>query len=142
MGAATPALDSSARLLRTVFVLDAAVFFGSALLNFGLEVPLGLTTLRFADSIWQAGTGEAVIGATLLAAGLTGGRRLSWVALVMSVLGIAIGLTSQRVQGAARDVHAIMVPLALLVLTLLLIVGRRTRRRPAANRTVSTEEAK
>ncbi|GII56550.1 hypothetical protein Pth03_49390 [Planotetraspora thailandica] len=132
MGAITRVSDSSTGLLRTVLVVDAAVCFGAALLNFGLKVPLGLTTLRFADSIWQAGTGEAVIGAALFAAGLTGGRRLSWAALVMSVLGIAIGLTSERVQGAARDLHAAMVLLAVLVLALLLVDGRRNRRQSAA----------
>ena len=140
MSAITPISDSSARLLRVVLVLDAAVFFGAALFNFGLEVPLGFTTLRFADSIWQAGTGEIVIGAVLLAAGLTGGRRLSWVALVMSVLGIAFGLSSDRVQGAARDLHVIMIAFAVLLLALLLVTGRRTRR-TLADRAASMEEA-
>ncbi|MDZ5446503.1 hypothetical protein U2F26_27895 [Micromonospora sp. 4G57] len=138
MDAITPVSDSSARLLRTVLFLDAAVFFSAALFNFGLEVRLGFTTLRFADSIWQAGTGETVISAVLLAAGLTGGRRLSWVALVMSVLGIAFGLSSDRVQGAARDLHVVMIALAVLVLALLLATGRR----PVADRAASPEEAK
>jgi hypothetical protein len=138
MGAITPVSDSSTRLLRIVLVLDAVVFFGAALFNFGLEVPLGFTTLRFADSIWQAGTGETVIGAMLLTAGLTGGRRLSWVALVMSVLGIAFGLSSDRVQGAARDLHVVMIALAVLVPALLLVTARRT----AADRAASSEEAR
>ena len=143
MGAITPVSDSRARPLRIVLVLDAAVFFGAALFNFGLEVPLGFTTLRFADSIWQAGAGETVIGAVLLAAGLTRGRRLSWVALVMSVLGIAFGLSSDRVQGAARDLHVVMIAFAVLLLALLLVTGRRTRRsrRALADRAASMEEA-
>ncbi len=140
MGAITPVSDSSARLLRIVLFLDAAVF-GAALFNFGLEVPLGFTTLRFADSIWQAGTGETVIGTVLLTAGLTGGRRLSWVALVMSVLGIAFGLSSDRVQGAARDLHVVMIALAVLVLALLLVTGRRNRR-SVTDRAAPTEKAK
>jgi hypothetical protein len=128
MGAVTPVSDSpSARLLRFVFVLDAVVFFGAALFNFGLKIPLGFTTLRFADAIWQAGTGETVIGAVLLWAGLTRGRRLSWVAWVLSVLGIAFGLSSERVQGAARDLHVLMIILAVLVLVLLLVTRRRDR---------------
>lgn len=138
MGAITPVSDSSARLLRSVLVLDAAVFFGAALFNFGLEVPLGFTTLRFADSIWQAGTGETIIGAVLLAAALTAGRRSSWVAFVMSVLGIAFGLSSDRVQGAARDLHVVMIALAVFVLALLLVTGRRS----VADRAAPTEEAK
>ncbi len=140
MGAITPVSDSSARLLRIVLFLDAAVF-GAALFNFGLEVPLGFTTLRFADSIWQAGTGETVIGTVLLTAGLTGGRRLSWVALVMSVLGIAFGLSSDPVQGAARDLHVVMIALAVLVLALLLVTGRRNRR-SVTDRAAPTEKAK
>jgi hypothetical protein len=141
MGASTPVSDSNTRLLPILLILDAAVFFGAALFNFGLEIPLGFTTLRFADSIWQAGTGETVIGAVLLAAGLTGGRRLSWVALAMSVLGIAFGLSSDRVQGAARDLHVVMIALAVLVLALLLVIGRRNRR-PVVDRAASIEEAK
>ncbi|HEX6498023.1 MAG TPA: hypothetical protein VF054_03220 [Micromonosporaceae bacterium] len=140
MGAITPVSDSSARLLRILLVIDAAVFFGAALFNFGLEVPLGFATLRFADPIWQAGTGEAVIGGLLLAAGLTGGRRLSWLALVMSVLGIAFGLSSDRVQGAARDLHVAMIALAVLVLALL-VTARRNRRSVAAG-AAFVEEAK
>jgi hypothetical protein len=138
MDATTP--DSSARLLRIVLVLDAAVFFGAALFNFGLQVPLGFTTLRFADPIWQAGTGETVIGAVLLAAGPAGGRRLPWVAWVMSVLGIAFGLASDRVQGAARDLHVVMIALAVLVVALL-VTGRRGRR-SVTHRPASAEEAK
>lgn len=141
MGAMTPASDSSARWLRIVLVLGAAVFFGAALFNVGLRVPLGLTTLRFADPIWQAGTGETVIGALLLAAGLTRGRRLSWAALVTSVLGIVFGLSSNRVQGAARDLHVVMIALAVLTLALLLVTGRRNRS-SVAERAASIKEAK
>lgn len=124
----TPVSDPNARLLRIVLLLGAAIFFGAALFNFGLEVPLGFTTLRFGDAIWQAGAGETVIGAVLLAAGLTAGRRSSWVAWVMSVLGITFGLSSDRVQGAARDLHVVMIARAVLTPALLLAVGRRTRR--------------
>lgn len=141
MGNSTPVSDSSARLLRIVLGLSAAVFFGAALLNFGLEVPLGVITLRFADSIWQAATGETVIGGVLLVAGLTGRRHLSWVGLVMSVLGIVFGLSSDRVQGAARDLHVVMIALTVLVLALLLVTGGRNRR-SVADRAASTEEEK
>lgn len=78
-------------LRRAVLYVDASVFFIAALLNVGVAIPLGFTVLRFADPLWQAGTGEAVIGAALLVAGLRGRAGLSWVALGMSVLGIAIG---------------------------------------------------
>jgi hypothetical protein len=141
MGTGTAVRDPGARLSRIVLVLDAAVFAGAAAFNFGLDVPLGVTTLRFADPIWQAGTGEAVIGAALLAAGLTGGRRLSWAALVMSTLGIAFGLSSDRVRGAARDLHVVMIALAVAVLAQLLVTGRRNRR-SVAERAASTEGAR
>ena len=123
----------------TLIALGLNIQWGyGALFNFGIEVPLGFTTLRFADSIWQAGTGETIIGAVLLAAALTAGRRSSWVAFVMSVLGIAFGLSSDRVQGAARDLHVVMIALAVFVLALLLVTGRRS----VADRAAPTEEAK
>lgn len=111
------------RLLRTVLVVDAAVFAGAGLFNLGARIPLGGTTLRFADPVWQAGTGELVIAATLVAAALTGRAGLAWTAFALSVLGIAIGLRSDRVQGAARDIHLVLVPLAAALLALL--VARR-----------------
>lgn len=124
----TSVSGSSRRLLRILLMVDAAVFLAAALFNFGLTVPVGFTTLRFADPIWQAATGEAVIGTMLLAAGLTEGRRLSWTAFAMSVLGIAVGLSSDRVQGAARDLHVVLIALAVIVVVLLAITGRPTRR--------------
>ena len=123
-------MQRTALLLRGTLVVDAVVFLTAALLNMGVRIPLGFTDLRFSVPVWQAGTGEAIIGATLLAAGLTGRARLSWVAFWMSVLGIAFGLSSQRVQGAARDVHVVLVPLAIIVLVLLVWTRRQ---RPATN---------
>jgi hypothetical protein len=131
MRSVTRVWDPNTKLLRVALLVDAVVFLGASLLNLGVQVPLGVVTLRFADPIWQAGTGEAVIGMALLAAGLRGRTRLAWVAFWMSVLGIAIGLSSPRVQGAARDLHAVMVPLAIVVLALLL----QARRRPRATST-------
>lgn len=131
MGSTTLVPRRDVRSLRVAFFLDAAVFLGAALLNMSVHVPLGFATLRFSDPVWQAGTGEAVIGAALLAAGLSGHRRLSWAAWAMSVLGIAIGLSSARVQGAARDIHVVLVPLAVAVFALLL---RRTGPRGRSGR--------
>ena len=115
----------NATLLRGALLVDAAVFLTAALLNMGVRVPLGFADLGFSVPVWQAGTGEAIIGATLLAAGLTARARLSWVAFWMSALGIAIGLSSERVQGAARGIHVVMVPLAVIVFVLLLWTRRR-----------------
>ena len=58
----------------------------------------------------------------------------------MSVLGIAFGLASDRVQGAARDLHVVMIALAVLVVALL-VTGRRGGR-SVTHRTASAEEAK
>ena len=54
MGTTTRVAYRDARLWRLVFLLDAAVFLGAALLNMGVHVPLGFATLRFSDPIWQA----------------------------------------------------------------------------------------
>src|SRR5947199_8106107 len=97
----------------------------------GIQIPLGFADLGFSDPVWQAGIGETVIGVTLLAAGLTARTRLAWLAFWLSALGIAIGLSSQRVQGAARSIHVVMMPLAIIVLVLLVLARRR---QPSATR--------
>ncbi len=106
-------------LLRAVLLVDGIVFAVSAAQNFGAEIALGFTTLRFPDPIWQAGIGEAVIAVALAAAAASTGRRLTWAAFGLAVLGIAVGLSSQRVQGPARDIHLVLVPLAVLLGSLL-----------------------
>lgn len=127
MDAMAPTRDPGVRMLRIGLVVSGVVFLGAALLNFGLEVPLGIPTARFADPIWQAGTGETVVAVLSLAAAPTGGRRLSWVALAVTVLGIVFGLSSDRVQGAARDPHVVLIALAVFALATLLVTGRRNR---------------
>jgi hypothetical protein len=87
-------MGRNATLLRGALLVDAVVFLTAALLNMGVWVPLGFAELRFAVPVWQAGIGEAIIGITLLVAGLTGWARLSWVAFWMSIVGIVFGLSS------------------------------------------------
>jgi hypothetical protein len=121
------------RVLRAVCCIDGLVFLLAAALNFGLQVPFGDARLYFADPIWQAGIGEAVIGLMLLAAGITGRRSIIWVAFWLSILGIAFGLASARVQGLAREIHVVLVPLSLVILGLLLwLRPQRVRRTSAA----------
>ncbi len=115
-------------ILRAALFVDAAVFLLAALLNFGAKIPLGFVELDFAVPIWQAGIGEAVIGLALLAAAITGSITLAWVAFGLSVVGIAFGLSSTRVQGPARDIHIVLVPLAVLVFGLLLWVRQQRLR--------------
>jgi hypothetical protein len=122
-------------VLRAATLVDAVVFLTAALLNLDATIPLGFVTLSFPVPIWQAGIGEAVIGLTLLAAALTGRATLSWVAWGMSVLGIVFGLSSRQVQGPARDVHVLLVPLAVVVFGLLVGVRQQRRqRRPRQRR--------
>lgn len=112
-------------VLRATLFVDAVVFLTAALLNFGAHLPLGFAEVSFADPIWQAGIGEAVIGLTLLAAAASGRTAMAWVALVLSVAGIILGLSSARVQGLARDIHVILVPLAVIIFGLLVWVRQQ-----------------
>jgi hypothetical protein len=114
--------------LRVVTIVDATVFLTASLQNMGLGIPLGVVELRFPVPIWQAGIGEAVIGATLLVAVVSNRMKLFWTAYGLSVLGIAFGLLSARVVGPARDIHVLLVPLALLGLGLLVIRRRSAMR--------------
>jgi hypothetical protein len=107
--------------LRVVTIVDATVFLTASLQNMGLGISLGVVELRFPVPIWQAGIGEAVIGATLLVAVVSNRMKLFWTAYGLSVLGIAFGLLSARVVGPARDIHVLLVPLAFLGLGLLVL---------------------
>jgi hypothetical protein len=115
-------------ILRAVLVVDAVVFLTAALLNLGAKIPLGFAELSFPVPIWQAGIGEAVIGIALLAAAVTGRTTIGWVAFWMSVVGIVFGLSSSKVQGPARDIHVLLVPLAAIVFILLMWVRQQRRR--------------
>jgi hypothetical protein len=104
-------------------IVDGVVFLFSSLQNFGVHLAFGPLDLYFSDPVWQAGVGEAVIGALLLVAAFRHRARVYWVAYLVSVLGIGFGLSSHRVVGAARDVHIILVPLAIIGLAL--VVSRQ-----------------
>jgi len=123
--------ESEARLmvvLRAALIVDAAVFLLAALLNFGAKIPLGFVELNFPLAVWQAGIGEAVIGLALLAAAVTGRSAIAWGAFGLSVVGIVFGLSSARVQGPAREIHIVLVPLAVVVFALLLWVRQQRHR--------------
>lgn len=107
-------------ILRIALLADALTFLAGATLNFGARIPLGFATLAFPAPGPQAGTGEAVIGAALLVAGVTLSRVWSWVAFWLSVMGIAFGLVfTSAAGGPAFQLHLILVPLALVLLGLL-----------------------
>jgi len=107
-------------LLRAALLVDGLVFLVAAAFNFGARTSVGAAHLEFGVPIWQAGLGEAVISVALLIAATTGRPTVAWVALVMSGLGIVFGLSSRQVEGAARDIHVILVPIAIIVLGLLI----------------------
>jgi hypothetical protein len=78
-------------------------------------------------------------GLIFLAAAATGRVAVAWGAFVLSVLGIAFGLSSRRVVGEARDIHVVLVPLAVAVLALLLVGMRRGPAVFVPKRSSSTE---
>jgi asparagine N-glycosylation enzyme membrane subunit Stt3 len=102
--------------LRIVTLVDAVVFLVAALLNFGLRFTV---FLGFPVPVWQAGAGEAVIGVLFIVAAIRDRSRLYGIAYLLSVLGIAFGLLSPRVEGPARTIHVVLVPLAILGIALL-----------------------
>ncbi|MGE5223847.1 MAG: hypothetical protein ACM3PY_15520 [Omnitrophica WOR_2 bacterium] len=130
-------------LLRIVILMDALVFLTAALLNFGTKIPLGFAELSFPVPIWQAGIGEAIIGLALLAVAITRRATIAWVAFWMSVFGIAFGLSSPRVQGPAREIHVILVPLAAIVFGLLMWHRQQSRQlRKQAHEPTSVDAAR
>lgn len=128
-------------VLRLLVLLDALAFLTAALLNAGLKIPLGFAELSFPVPIWQAGIGEAAIGLSLLVAAALGSVTLSWVALWLSVAGIIFGLLTPRVQGPARDIHLLLVPLAIIIFGLLLWQRHQNRRQSKQAVGQSTEAA-
>ena len=106
-------------LLRAVTLLYGLVFLASFLQNMGMRLALGPIDFYFGEPIWQAGIGEAVIGALLLLAASRDGLKSYWIAYLLSVLGIVFGLSSARVVGAAREIHLLLAPLAAVGLSLL-----------------------
>jgi len=127
-------------VVRVLCLLDGVVFAMSALLNFGSRIPVGFTEFAFPSHVWQAGIGEAVIASTLLAGAVTGRPKLCWAAFWMSVVGIAFGLLSRQVQGPAREIHLVLVPLAILLGLALIWMRQQRRRRLAQSAALNPSE--
>ena len=107
------------QVLRAVTVLDAAVFLIAAAQNMGARIAVGPLDWYFPAPIVQAGVGEAVIGLALLAAAGTMRKSYLSIAYGLSIFGITFGLLSQRVVGAPREIHVLLVPLAVVGVMLL-----------------------
>ena len=114
--------------IRLVTMMTAAVFFLSAILNFGAKIPVGFAVLGFSMPLTSTGTIETVIGLVLLAGAAVSRPYVYGCAYVLALVGITFGLLSAQVQGLARDLHYVMVPLAIGGCTLLAAEARNTYR--------------
>jgi hypothetical protein len=118
----TPTITRRTLLFATV--LTAAVFLLSAILNFGVKIPLGFAELRFSAPLASTGTDELVIGIVLLIAAAISRLYVYGAALILAMVGIASGLLSPEVQGQARELHEVMLPLVILACVMLALEAR------------------
>lgn len=109
-------------VLRAVTLLDGGLFLLAAAQNMGARIAIGPVDWYFAAPIVQAGIGEAVIGVVLAAAAIVMRKGFLSIAYGLSIFGITFGLLSQRVVGAPREIHALLVPIAVVGVMLLRFV--------------------
>lgn len=114
-------------MLRVTTAVDGAVFLGAALLNFGLVVPGPGGPYAFEHPVAAAGIGEVVIAALLAWAALWPTDRRFLGACVAAAFGIAFGLLSKAVVGAAHAVHVLLVPITALAFVGLGVLWVRRR---------------
>lgn len=112
-------LPAALAALRALTVVDGAVFLVAAVQNVGARIAVGPIDWYFASPVVQAGVGEAVIALALFVAAGTMRRSQLSIAYALSIFGITFGLLSQRVVGPPREIHALLVPLAVTGVTLL-----------------------
>ena len=113
-------------------LLLAALFLLSAALNLGVRIPLGFTELRFVSPSPSIAALEALIGAALLGASAFSNSYLYGGAYLLATVGIAEGLLSAGVQGAARELHETMIPFLLLAWVCLALEVRSSYRAKAS----------
>ena len=101
-------------VLRLITIATALVFLFSAALNLGVKVPLGSYVLSFSDPQSSIATFEILIGAIFAVSSAISRILLYGGAYFLAFVGITFGLFSPDVQGLARSLHLIMLPLALV----------------------------
>lgn len=104
-----------------VAVLLAALFLLSASLNLGVRIQLGPVALGFQVPSSSIAGFEILIAIVLVAGVLIPNLYLLGAAYLLAAVGVIEGLLSPEVQGLARTVHEVMIPLLVLgwVLTIL-----------------------
>ena len=123
---------------RLVTVLTAIVFFISAVLNFGARILYGFGEVSFSAPLTSTGLEELIIGLVLVAAAVVSRLYVYVGAYILTLVGIVSGLLSAQVQGLARDLHEVMLPLAVGGCILLALEARTaygSRGRRSADRT-------
>ncbi|MEV6848022.1 hypothetical protein [Actinoplanes sp. NPDC051411] len=119
-----PRASVGARILMAVAALSFAV---ASLIHFGVDVPLGFTTVR--DPFDGAAPPEAVIGAVMAIGAVFGRHRgVALGVTVFATLGTVLGLTITVASGRTGDIayHVSILGTLVVIIALLIRTGRRT----------------
>ena len=128
-------------MLRLIVALEVLVYFGAALLHFGLRIPLGSLVLAVPNAIPAASVVETILGlaaATNLAALIRTDRR--WKAITLGIhlftlVGVLLGMAALAIRVSPPPspdwtLHYVMLAgiATVMVLMLLLRKSRSTRK--------------
>ncbi|MDG6998725.1 MAG: hypothetical protein JRN15_06395 [Nitrososphaerota archaeon] len=101
------------QIIRVMTVSLATLFLIAAVLNLGAKIPLGSSELTFASPSTSTAEFEIAIALVLLVATALSSLYVYGGAYLFATVGILEGLLSSDVQGLARSIHEVMVPLAI-----------------------------
>lgn len=116
--------------LRATTLSLAAIYILSALLNMGLNIALGPANLAFSLPSTQIAGFEMVIATLLVAASVYPNEYVVGASYVLATVGIVEGLLSPEVQGSARNLHEIMIPVDLLGMSIYAVCAAKLLHRP------------
>ena len=131
---------SARRALRYLTVVLALIFLLSALLNLGVQVPLGFDELSFQSPSSSIATFEVVIALVLLGAAASSNLYLYGGAYLFAIVGISAGLLSGDVQGLARTLHETMVPFVVVGWLLVILEANVAYRSRGQSGSVATHQ--